>query len=166
MFSARILAIILSILYLPDADTLGSEAASLHSIAGSKFTGIEAKAMLGFIANSLVERSWIHSPEQLQLTRRPVSEGRLRMHLGSRGDKPKIPLFFLKTKIPRNILGSIISFSLWNGVGNQGMPWAHALEAAPDDVVYKKDGKKRILILLSDTGGGHKASGGDTGHVW
>ncbi len=38
------------------------------------------------------------------------------------------------------------------------MKWAHALDSSSNNAVWTKNGKKRILILLSDTGGGHKAS--------
>ena len=165
MFAVYKFTIFLTLIYLHAGQTRGSDLLLSHSKPSLKSMGVKERAMLGFIANSLVESALnrqytFASSQQGVITTHRKSNGGIRtmMHLGNGGGKHKIPTFFLKS-IPQNILRSIFSISALNGFGNQGsMKWAHALEAAPNNAALNKSGKKRILILLSDTGGGHKAS--------
>jgi hypothetical protein len=168
MFTVSKFTIFLTILCLHDASTLGSEVSfsQLNQKPGSEM-GFRERAMLGFIANSLVETALIHSAkvgsgrECLTAKRRLSSVGgsRTLMSLGNGGKKHNFPLFKLNIKsIPRNVFNSFFSIACWNGFGNKGMNWAHALEASKNPTPVDKSGKKKILILLSDTGGGHKAS--------
>eukprot|EP00291_Cryptomonas_curvata_P012571 CAMPEP_0172183576 /NCGR_PEP_ID=MMETSP1050-20130122/19069_1 /TAXON_ID=233186 /ORGANISM="Cryptomonas curvata, Strain CCAP979/52" /LENGTH=466 /DNA_ID=CAMNT_0012857223 /DNA_START=221 /DNA_END=1618 /DNA_ORIENTATION=+ len=114
---------------------------------------MEPNDVTGFISNALVERELVR-PANL----RSSSKHTVLMRLGN-GDQKRISFsFLLKNQIPRNIFKGIFSFSCWNGLGKQGMQWAYALDSSSNNAVWTKNGKKRILILLSDTGGGHKAS--------